>query len=103
MIQVLVMSITITYVASINPNNIHAIGEITSTDLPSHLMRDSTGSNGDTFEIRYQFGEFSRLLIGNKWYRVSDYIDWRAHYKMKREAGAWVDDNSSIALDNNNF
>jgi hypothetical protein len=66
-------------------------------------MRHSTGADGDTFEVRRQFGEFSRLLIGPKWYRVSGFLEWRTHYKLKRVGGLWVDDGSACALDNTTF
>jgi hypothetical protein len=81
----------------------HGIGEITSYDSPSFSMRHSIGSDGDTFEVRRHFGEFSRLLIGPKWYRISGFFEWRAHYKLKREGGLWVDDGSANALDNTAF
>jgi hypothetical protein len=81
----------------------HAIGEISSSDAPNSLLQNSTGADGDTFEVRYHFGEFSRLLIGGKWYRISEFLDWRAHYKMKRNGGVWADDGSEFALDNANF
>jgi hypothetical protein len=91
------------YAASSKSHNAHAIGEITSTDAPNHLLRHSTGSDGHTFELRYHFGEFARVLIADRWYRCSDFFDWRAHFKLKRQAGSWVNNGSSVALDNNGF
>ncbi|NJK91146.1 MAG: hypothetical protein HC904_04505 [Blastochloris sp.] len=91
------------YAASTKSHNNHGIGEITSTDAPNHLLRHSTGSDGQTFELRYHFGEFARVMIGNRWYRCSDFFDWRAHFKLKRQTGTWVDDGSSVALDNSGF
>ena len=91
------------YSASSSPHNTHAIGEISSTDAPNHLLRHSTGSDGDTFELRYHFGEFARVLLADQWYRCSDFFDWRAHFKIKRQAGQWVNDGSSVALDNSGF
>ncbi len=91
------------YASSSATHKSHAIGEISSTDFPNQLLRNSTGSDGDTFELRYHFGEFSRILIGNNWYRVSDFFDWRAHFKLKRQTGAWADDGSDTSLDNANF
>ncbi|MEM0965542.1 MAG: hypothetical protein AAGJ81_05280, partial [Verrucomicrobiota bacterium] len=81
----------------------HGIGEISSFDIPVNPFRNSTGSDGDTFEIRYHFGEFSRLLIGSDWYRISDYLDWRIHFKIEKENGVWIDDGSTRALDNEGF
>jgi hypothetical protein len=91
------------YSASSSPHNTHAVGEISSTDAPNHLLRHSTGSDGDTFELRYHFGEFARVLLADQWYRCSDFFDWRAHFKIKRQAGQWVNDGSSVALDNSGF
>lgn len=85
------------------PTVSHAVEEITSTDQPSALMRHSTGTDGDTHEERLHFGEFSRLLIRDKWYVISDNLDWRAHFKLRRLSGLWTDDGSSLALDNLGF
>lgn len=86
--------------ASKDENKTHAIGEIASTDAPTLLMRNTTGVDGEKFEIRFHFGEFVRLLIGNKWYRCSDWLDWRIHFKIKRQNGSWVDDASVMAVNN---
>ena len=91
------------YSASSKLNNTHAVGEITSTDAPNQLMRHSTGADGDSFELRYHFREFSRILIGDEWYRCSDFLEWRAHFTLKRQNGTWANDGSSLALDNNGF
>lgn len=85
------------------PNAIHEVGEIASTDRPSALMRNSTGIDGDKFEDRYHFGEFTRLLVGDKWYVTSEMFDWRMHVKFIRITGAWEDDGSFIATDNTGF
>jgi len=79
------------------------IGQLTGSDAPSSPMRHSTGSDGDTFEVKYHFGEFARLELVNTWYRISDFVDWRAHYKVKRVNGQWTDDGSSAAADNSGW
>jgi hypothetical protein len=91
------------YIASSDANNSHAIGETSSSDIPRLVMRHSTGVNGNTFELRYHFGEFLRLLIGNKWYRCSNRVDWRVHYKVQKQNGMWIDHGSVMAPDNTGF
>jgi hypothetical protein len=91
------------YVSFVFPKFSHVVGEITSSDQPTSLMRNSTGADGDTYEERLHFGEFTRLLIGGKWYITSDMFDWRAHMKFRRSSGLWVDDGSAISTDNLGF
>jgi len=82
-----------------NPN----VGKLIGSDTPSNPMRHSTGSDNDTYEERYHFGEFARLELGSKWYRISDFINWRTHFKYKRVNGQWTDDGSSAAADNSEW
>jgi len=81
----------------------HAVGEITSLDSPRIVLRNSTGVDGNTFEIREHFGEFARLLIGGTWFRISEPFEWRVHFKFKRVSGAWVNDGSDSDTNNNGF
>ncbi len=70
------------------------VGELKGKDSPTTTMRHSIGSDSDTFERRYHFTEFARLELGTTWYRISDSVSWRAHYKFKRVSGSWTDDGS---------
>ena len=78
-------------------------GVLTGSDRPTMLLRNSTGSDNDTFEVRLAFKEFTRLEIAGKWYNISDYYLWRFYAKFKRVGGVWTDNGSSGALDNAGF
>jgi len=86
-------------------NNPYAlnVGKLTGGDHPEFAMRNSTGSDGDTFEMRFHFTEFARLELGTTWYRISDPVYWRAHYKFKNYVGLWADDGSFGAADNSGW
>lgn len=60
------------------------ISNLTSFDIPLNLMKHSIGIAGDTFEFRVQFREFVRLEIGTQWQRISDFLPWRVHFKIKK-------------------
>lgn len=78
-------------------------GVLTGTDSPNDGIAHSAGAAGNTYEMRYQFREFSRLEIQGTWYRISDYYLWRLHIKFKKVNGKWVNDGTVKALDNNDF
>ncbi len=78
-------------------------GKITAKDAPTMAMPNSTGTDGDVFEIRTHFLEFLRLNIGDAWFRISDDYPWRVHFKFKRENGKWRNDTSTQAQDNQGF
>jgi len=59
-------------------------GKVQSIDAPQSGLRDVAGAVGDTIEIRKQFGEFLRLEIEGVWTKVSDFIDWRFHAKLRK-------------------
>jgi hypothetical protein len=63
-------------------------GKLTDIDSPDNDFRDSAGAIGDTAEARSQFGEFVRAQIGTKWFRVSDFAEWRFHTKLKKVSEA---------------
>lgn len=75
----------------------HAIGQITSRDRPNIWMPEVGSSDGDTIEERCNFSEFARLEIGEKWYRISDYLDWRFVLKVKMVSGEWTNDGCETA------
>lgn len=81
-------------------------GVIGSQDHPNSpfLWEDAPGKANDTVEIRWHFGEFARALIGQRWYRISDFQDWRIHVKyMKAANGKWIDGGSETEPNNNGF
>jgi hypothetical protein len=41
--------------------------------------------------------------LNTKWFRASDFSLWRFHARFQRAAGAWTDNNSALAPDNNGF
>ncbi len=78
-------------------------GTVTSRDNPKMVLRNSTGSDGDTFEARFQFREFLRLNLQEKWYRASDFSPWRFHATFRRASRAWTNNGSRLARDNAGF
>jgi outer membrane protein OmpA-like peptidoglycan-associated protein len=78
-------------------------GVCTARDNPRMSIRNSTGSDGDTFETRFHFHEFLRVNLDTKWYRASDFSLWRFHARFRRAAGAWTNSGSSFARDNAGF
>jgi hypothetical protein len=59
------------------------------------------------YEIHAQFGEFTRLQIGDSnvsgywnWHRILDYANWRMLAKFKNVNGTWVDNMSVFQPDN---
>jgi hypothetical protein len=80
-----------------------SIGKLLGEDKPNRIMLNSVGADGDTVEWRLHFSEFSRINLGTKWYRISNGYEWKVHYKMKKVAGKWENDNSLKATDNAGF
>ena len=78
-------------------------GLVTSIDNPKIPMRNSTGGDGDMFDLRMHFGEFLRVNLGTKWYRASDFSPWRFHPRFRRAGGVWTDNGSTFAPDNGGF
>jgi hypothetical protein len=78
-------------------------GTVKGTDQPGIGMPHNTGSNGDTFELRFHFIEILRVNLDTKWYRASDDFLWRMHFKYKRVSGKWIDNGSSQEFDNAGF
>jgi hypothetical protein len=78
-------------------------GTLSGQDLPVMAVADRGGSDGNTFEFRMQFGEFTRLEIQGVWYRISDFYPWRCHLKFVKVGNFWINNGSSIALDNAGF
>ncbi len=71
-------------------NNIpDANGKVESTDVVGNpTVRDAGGNVGNSFEFRAHFGEFLRLEIEGGWSRISDFVNWRVHGKLKKASEA---------------
>ncbi|MBI4568650.1 MAG: hypothetical protein HY719_09655, partial [Planctomycetes bacterium] len=86
-----------------------AVGEVGSFDRPSSpWVRQAAGNAGDTIVFRTHFQEFVRLQIGdtangNNWYVVSDPFLWKVETRFIRRDHGVEDNQSSTALDNDNF
>jgi hypothetical protein len=57
-------------------------GTLTGTDSPIFALAHRGGVNGNTYELRFQFREFTRLEIEGTWYRISNFYPWRIHFKF---------------------
>jgi hypothetical protein len=67
-------------------------GKLGDYDRPLiHGPNHDRPATGSTYEMRWQFREFSRLEINGKWYRVSDWFLWRLHMKATKKPGITVD------------
>jgi hypothetical protein len=75
-------------------------GFMSDLDVPRRNMVDSFGIDGDLVVWKLQFREFTRLQIGQKWYRLSPYQLWRIHIQLQKVNGQWQDALSDIAKDN---
>lgn len=71
------------------------VGNVASLDRPSLAMPYAGASEGNTLNQKLLFGEFLRLEIADKWYRVSDFLQWKMIMSVKFQGGAWVNDGSS--------
>ena len=78
-------------------------GVVTGTDDPFLEMANSTGANGNTFELRLHFREFLRVNLDTKWYRASDFSLWRFHIRFRRAAGVWTNNSSIFEQNNDGF
>jgi len=69
----------------------HGVGEVVSRDKPSIWIPEAGSTNGNTLEEYDLFGEFLRFEVGKKWYRASDYFDWKLVSKLSMQGGKWID------------
>lgn len=88
------------YAAKAGGDLAHAVGEITSLDNPTIWIPEAGAANGNTFQEEAKFGEFARVNIGSKWYRVSDFLDWNLTAKVKMAGGVWTDNGSATGPGN---
>ncbi len=80
--------------------NSHALN---NTDTVGAGIKHIAGNNGDTYEIRFHFNEFTRLEIEGIWQRISDPLPWKVHYIWRKVNGQWIDDGSFTSEDNSGF
>jgi outer membrane protein OmpA-like peptidoglycan-associated protein len=78
-------------------------GAVEGTDDPQMPMLNTTGANGDTFEVRFHYREFLRVNLGTRWYRASDFSLWRVHFRFLRAGGVWTNNGSTFAQNNTGF
>ena len=93
-----------------DPPGAGADGTLRSTDSPSDWFYDTKdynnqapGENGDTVRRHFQAREFVRVQLGDKWYRCSDWGNWRLHYNAKRLNDEWnAEPTTTDVLDSTN-
>ena len=85
-------------------------GKLKSNDRPSRFLPHIKFNWGATAKVQLhlQFREFTRLEIAGRWYRISDYYNWRCNLKFKSTAfdgtySKWVDDGSVIETNHNGW
>jgi hypothetical protein len=78
----------------------HGKGEVTSLDLPTLWTPEAGSADTHTLEQQVLFGEFLRLEVGSKWYRASDYFDWKTVAKLTMQAGQWNNSGCSTTTGN---
>lgn len=78
-------------------------GVVEGTDDPQMPMLNTTGADGNTFEVRFHFREFLRVNLGTRWYRASDFSLWRVHFRFLRAGGVWTNNGSIFAQNNTGF
>jgi hypothetical protein len=85
-------------------NNPYATGGVlTGVDSPGMGIDNAAGADGNTWERRLHFREFTRVELAGTWHRISDFFPWRLHVKFKKSGGKWLDNNTNKALDNSGF
>jgi hypothetical protein len=78
-------------------------GVLNGFDSPNDGVAHSAGGDGDTYEYRLHFREFTRVELGAVWHRISDFFLWRIHLKFQKVSGKWVDNSTDKATDNSGF
>lgn len=84
-----------------NPYRATGRGTLTDSDSPSRGMYDSVGQDGHAIEQRLHFRQFARLKLDDTWYRISDPLLWKVHFKFVKVNGKWTKDNASEFATNN--
>lgn len=54
--------------------------------------------DGNSFEVNQVFQEWARVRLGNKWFDISDRMDWYAHVKIQRTNNEWHKESQKIGI-----
>ena len=76
----------------------HYRSQVVQMDSPSSSLPQGAGTEGFTFEQENLFGEFLRLQLNKRWFRVSDDLDWKHCFRAKFLNGTWTDNGSACGL-----
>ena len=95
---------------------------MTGLDNPSRTLRNIENAdvrNYPTIEVRTHFREFARLELAPMWLRISDYYNWKVHFKFKlyseavsnndlnydgdKDDSVWLNDGSVIETNHNGW
>jgi hypothetical protein len=86
------------------------IGEMVARDRPFSELPDGLnhagtppGFQGDALYTYSWFRDFSRVQIGKKWYRSSDYMPWRFYSYLFYDQGRWHALPNLFDLNNNDL
>jgi hypothetical protein len=82
-------------------------GYLKSEDAPSRVIKFHEGRPGDYAAFDLFFREFTRLKIGDAWYRISPFYPWKVKFAFKKVAsqdpnGSWTRDPASQLVNNSN-
>lgn len=81
-------------------------GEIFSVDSPGAdtIKREDFGEptvyipDGNSFEVKHVFKEWSRVRLGGKWFDISDKAEWYSNVKINKANGVWSAETQEIGL-----
>lgn len=81
-------------------------GEIFSVDSPGAdtIKKEDFGEpivyvpDGNSFEVRHVFKEWSRVRLAGKWFDISSKADWYSNVKINKADGIWTAEMHEIGL-----
>lgn len=81
-------------------------GEIFSVDSPGAdtIKKEDFGEpivyipDGNSFEVKHVFKEWSRVRLSGKWFDISDKADWYSNVKINKANGIWSAETHEIGL-----
>jgi hypothetical protein len=81
-------------------------GEIFSVDSPGAdtIKKEDFGEpvvyipDGNSFEVKHVFKEWSRVRLAGKWFDISDKADWYSNVKINKADGVWSAETHEIGL-----
>ncbi len=87
-----------------NPYDVSpALYKVTSGKAYTAGVTDTSGIDDDTIEFRLHFQEYVRVLLSGVWFDISDFEEWKIHYKFKKVSGAWANDGTLRENNNTGF